>query len=96
MKSLYNWCELYPEFAEAKDHGSLLRLYNYETTMSDLANGRIQGSAPAMQFRFKNINVKSGSAWKDTPVEDSPKVNQGIQITFSRASDVTLSEVLDD
>ena len=89
--TLYLWAEENPEFSEAKSSGNTQRLMKHEEMLQDIASGRIQGNASAMIFKMKNLG--SGLGWRDQPKEDLQQ-NKGIQITFGKAKDVTLSEVM--
>lgn len=89
--TLYLWAEENKDFSEAKSIGNIQRLMKHEEMLQDIASGRIQGNASAMIFKMKNLG--SGLGWRDQPKEDLQQ-NKGIQITFGKAKDVTLAEVM--
>jgi hypothetical protein len=64
-KTLYNWKEQYPEFAEACDMAMAWQQYDCLKDLNDIAKGVHRGSAPVAIFRAKNI-----LKWKDNPVEE--------------------------
>ena len=91
VDTLYNWEKSNKDFSEAKRNGNANRLLKHEEMLQDIASGRIQGNASAMIFKMKNLG--SGLGWRDQPKEDLQQ-NKGIQITFGKAKDVTLAEVM--